>query len=419
MKFEPPITIHAQVETPLFIWDGEVLSPLSFVTDNSRAYVIDGDRLIQAFSARGQEAYLAWIDPQLSHLAELDTRLAQVGGDQELRRQLNRDKRDAASQLSVERFIRDLLHRDPATFVQMSKTVAYAMRWNVRPGGDGFRGFTKAAGYRPYVPGTELKGAWRTALLYALTREAQNYAVLKNELVEFRRVFQSGEPPWRKVQRLSQIADQVESGALRGTTKNDAKYDLLRLLHIGDGDMMSSDVLRIRALESVGTNRFTRTLAEAVEPGTTFSFRLSLASIGEVKWALQELGLVHLAGAVLSLDNLLKATYLRSSAILSADEIYFSNNPGMKKEIERLQAINTPESPLLRLGTGQGFLSTTVGLNVRERDPELYDRAIREGVSFQRRWRTQQGNFPKTRRTVSDGQGRPLTVPGWIKLHIG
>ncbi len=417
MKFQPPITVRAEVKTPLFIWDGDTISPLSFVVDGHQVHVLDSDRFFRVLAPQEQEAYLAWIEPTLDRLARLDEQLERAGKNFDLRRQLNRDKRQVAAGLSVERFLRDRLGRDAAAFVKRAGCAAYSVPWAVRPGDDGFRGFIKEAGYRPYVPGTELKGALRTSLLYTLLGQEQNYAALRHELIKFREVFRGGALPREKVRSLTKIVEQVEGKALRGA-KNDAKYDLLKLVQVSDGDLLTPAALRVRALESVGTDRFTRTLAEALEPGTAFTFRLSLAAIKESRRALQELGLADLAVDNISMPRLLEASYQRSAAILEVERAYFQGQPAVLKEIDRLRAENRPDAPLLRLGTGQGFLSTTVDLRVRARDPQLYDQAIREGVSLQRRWRTQPGNFPKTRRTVSDGQRHPQTLPGWIKLAV-
>lgn len=417
MRFQPPVTVHAEVKTPLFIWDGSTVGPLDFVIDGSFVHVIDGDRFFQALSPEYQRAYLEWIEPVLARLDRLEAQIDQARENHERRRVLNREKRQVASRLSLEEFLQRRPDQNAVAFVKSRGCVAYSVRWAVRPGTDGFRSFIKEAGYRPYVPGTELKGALRTALLFALLDQDENYAVLAKELAGFQTMLRSGALPKEKVARLTRIADKVEGTALCGT-KNDAKYDLLRLLHVGDTDLLSPDSLQVRALESVGTGRFTRTLAEALEPGTTFSFRLALASVEEVGWALEKLGLAEKVQG-LSLARLLEACYRRSAAILEADGEYFRSNSVIISEIGRLQDANTPRSPLLRLGGGQGFLSTTVDLHVRRRDPPLYDQAIREGVSFQRRWRTQRGNFPKTRRVVSDGHGNPVTLPGWIRLEIG
>lgn len=415
MRFQPPTTVRATVETPLFVWDGSTLGPLDFVVDGDLVHVIDSDRFFQALSPTQQRAYLEWIDPVLERLGRLEAQIDQAK-DPERRRELSQQKRQVASALSLEQFLRQRLGQNAATFVKSRGCVAYSVRWAVRPGADGFHTFIKEAGHRPYVPGTELKGALRTALLFALLNREENYAVLARELAGFQTFFQSGASPREKEARLTRIAGEVERTALRGS-KNDAKYDLLRLLHVGDADLLSPASLQVRALESVGTGRFTRTLAEALETGTAFSFRLALASVEEVGWALEKLGLAQKARD-LSLARLLEACYRRSAAILESDKEYFRSNPVIMREIERLKTANTPQSPLLRLGGGQGFLSTTIDLHVRRRDPRLYDQAIREGVSFQRRWRTQANNFPKTRRVVSDGRGNPVTLPGWIKLEI-
>jgi len=421
MKLQEPLIIRAKVVTPLFIGDGESVTPLSYIVEGKRVYVVDVQRFLRALSPEGQAAYLAWIDPQLNQIANLETQIDQAYRSKnfDLRRELNRERRDAEGKLSLDTFVRHHLRiQNVPAFIQATGSVLYDERWNVNPRNEGFRSFIKTADHRPYVPGTELKGAWRTALLFMLTGEPAVYATLENALDAFRsEILRSGRSPRDKAKQLAHIDGKVEEEAFRGK-EDDAKYDLLRLLQIGDSDRLSPDVLRVRALESVGTQRFTRTFAEALEPETTFTFRLVMANTAEMGWALDKLKLREKANAAISKKKLLEATYLRSQAILEADAAYFRHDAQMQREIAQLQTLNTRESPLLRLGMGQGFLSTTVDLQVRERDADLYDEAIREGVSLQRKWRTMRDNFPKTRRTVSDGRRNPETVPGWVKLQI-
>ena len=70
---------------------------------------------------------------------------------------------------------------------------------------------------------------------------------------------------------------------------------------------------------------------------------------------------------------------------------------------------NSLSSPLLRLGSGSGFLSTTVGLKIKKYDEDLFDK-IRDGT----RGKTYDYQFPKSRKITQVG-GLPL---GWIKLNF-
>ncbi len=420
MRFSAPVKVKAEVKSPVFIWDGDTIKPLSFVVDGDLVHVLDIERFMRALSDRERQAYLAWLEPILNEIARLDDRIqhAKESRNEELRRHLDRQKRNKAAELAMERFLKDRLGKSPATFVRQADCIAYSVRWMVKPGDDGFRGFIKSAGRHPYIPGTEIKGALRTSLLFALLADDHRYAALRQEVDQVRHVLKSGKSPKEKIRRLEKVAGAIEGQFFRPAgqsdpKKSDAKYDLLRLVQITDSELLLPDALRIRVSESVGTRRFTKTLAESIEPGNSFTFQLALGA-QDASWALDELGLLPLARERLSVARLFEACYQRSAAVLEMEAEYF-DEPAIVKQIKELQAANKPDAPLLRLGTGQGFLSVTVDLRVRKRDGALYE-AIREGVSLQRRWRTVPGNFPKTRRTVSDGRGNPLMLAGWIKL---
>lgn len=409
MKFQPSIRVQVKVQTPVFIWDGEEVRPLSYVTEGSVVHVIDDRRFLNALNPCEQQAYISWVESVLQRLEDLDKRLQTARNDPALKRQ--RIQEEAG--FSLEYFLRQQLRTDPVAFLRKKGCIAYSVQCNARLGSRGFRSFIKEAGYRPFVPGTELKGALRTALLLALVEEKEGYDRLRRELTEFRKITS----PRERLARLSKIAPRVEGGLLRGS-QNDAKYDLLKLIQVSDGELLASDSLSLYALESVGTSRTTLTFAEGLKKGVTFAFRLSIASVEDVEWALKKLGLAQKARAFLTPDTLIKAIHRRSARLLEEDERYFRDSPNILKEIQRLKNENRPDTPLMRLGTGQGFLSVTVNLPVRRRDPELYDEVIRAEISRKRKWRTKQNNFPCTRRVVTDGKGEPLTLPGYIQISM-
>jgi CspA family cold shock protein len=129
----------------------------------------------------------------------------------------------------------------------------------------------------------------------------------------------------------------------------------------------------------------------------------------------KQLGL-NQQGQWVSLELLLEACYKRSAAILEADQIYFDrhNFKELSRQVDDLRKRNTPQTPLLRVGGGQGLLSITDNLWLLERDPELYE-VVRQGTSLQRNWHTYTGNFPKTRRVIWR-KGQPAALLGWIQF---
>lgn len=414
MKFNEPKTIKLKAITPVFIGNGETLRPISYVLDGNTVHVLDENRFFAQFSAEQLDAYQKWINPLLDKIANLDEQVIQAGSDFETRRLLLRQRRDIESQLSVSYFLLNVLHIRAREFA--SRCAAYQVRCSVAPERDGFKVHLKDIAHRPYISGSEIKGALRSSLLYAILSEQNNYQKLQKSLQRFRSELQSGLPLREKMKRLRKISDDLEAeflrGFVRGQQKNDAKYDFLRFINVADSTSLPTSALCIELTQNMGTGRYTRTWVETIVADSTVSTRMALADPALI---LSELGLKKLM-QWLSLPKILEACFIRSRDILAEEAEYFAHEPEIRELISDLQDQNQPQSPLLRLGQGQGFLGVTLDLLVKNRDADLYDSTIREGVSLQRRWRTQKGKFPKTRRALIDKNNAPLNLLGWIKF---
>lgn len=416
MKLGTPIKIHAEIKSPVFIWNGDVpIKPLSFLIEGNKVHVLNVDRFLHALGDKERRAYLDWLEPIIDVIAKLDDQLKQAKHNDNRKKQIEDKKREYTAKLNIETFIRERLGKSsPVDFVRQLGCIAYSVNWDVKPREDGFRPCIKTMTNQPYVPGSEIKGAIRTALLFTLLEDTKRYE-------EFRELVSKARPTLKDTKKrkeaLDRIATQLEAKLLRPKS-NDAKFDLMKLIAISDGTPLAIESLLIRALESVGTQRYTKTLVECLGTGQRFDFSLALPTQDSV-WAFQSLGVDSLVQNYLSLDKLFEACYLHSKAILEMEAEYFANDSVLRQRIQHLQADNQPKAPLLRLGSGQGFLSVTVDYHLRQRHPNLYE-VIREAVSEQRNWRrTVPNNFPKTRRTVTDGRRNPKDLLGWIKLTRG
>jgi len=416
MKLHEPETIKLKIVTPVFVGSGDSVKPLSYVLDGNKIHVLKENKFFISLSPQERDRYLTWIEPLIERLGQLDEQIDRARGNFERRRQLQRERREVESELSLRYFLSNQLRVNPVRFIQERGSEAYYVQCNTPPERDGFHFHLKNTAFRPYLPGTELKGALRTALLYALVSDQENYAYFWDRLDEFRRFFTSGASPRQRIWQLTKIADSLEAqllrGKPRGETKNDAKFDFFRFLNVSDSNFLSPNNLRVELTQMQGTNRYTKTWVETLAAGCEVSVQLV---IGDPTFILQELGLERLR-KWLSLPKLLEACYRRAQEALAEEAAYFANEPKLRALIASLEEQNSPQAPLLRLGQGQGFLSITVDLPVKQRDPRLFDEAIREGVSFQRGFRTQRGNFPKTRRVITNREGTPLSLLGWIKI---
>lgn len=396
--------------TPIHIGNGETLKPLSYVSDRSFVYVLNMDNFFESLTGIQKQKYLTWLEPILYRLSEITDKMVKARDNPELKRDLNTQKRDLENQLSIEMFIKNYVNQNPVEFV---KTLAlYKVPFSQFPRSDGFKLFIKDGNCRVYIPGTEIKGSIRTSLLYQILQDDSSYSVLKSNVETFKNIFKSGVTPKEKIKALKNLSKEIEGKLLRGK-ENKANYDFLRFIQISDTLHVPFDKLRIETTKMMGTQRYTNTWIETIISNTEFKYELDVKD----KYVhLEKLGLSDLK-KYLKIEEILNACYHHSKDILEEESRYFSSKSEIVSLLERLKRENEPTSPLIRFGSGQGFLGVTIDFIMKTKgDSQLYDEAIREGVSFQRRWRTQKNNFPKTRRVIIDKNGSEKSILGWAKI---
>lgn len=251
----------------------------------------------------------------------------------------------------------------------------------------------------PFIPGAALKGALRTALVFAKTRPTD----LKDFIV-----------PRRPGEQLEQ--ETVGRGG----------SDRLRAISISDSASRTRDtfkvfLLRVSTLSSKAPEQYTLgwkptpTFAEMAEAGTSF----------EGGWRENEF---------LNGDEIRKV--LRWNRPVTHKVLFEAANEYAAKQLELheryakwtgLEALSTSVANLqqklnaakesgrclLALGWGAGFLSKSAAIGTDEADHRkvlstlpFYQRAINSGLPF-----------PKTRRVVFL-KNKPAALPGWVELAI-
>ena len=206
---------------------------------------------------------------------------------------------------------------------------------------------------------------------------------------------------------LGNVSNEVEN-LLRGK-EDDAKHDLLRFIQIGDSSTYNPNNLEILHINSFGS-RGKHAYVEALPKGAKFngSFNIMRNS-----WVLKKLGLDN-REFLLSEGEVLKSCYVLSANLIKNEIEYYEKHqePQIVTFYQQLQRENTEENPLIKIGQGQGFLSTTITLTVKKRDHELYE-IIRLGT-----WgKSYPYEFPKNRRLVFEN-GKPTYPLGWVKLEL-
>jgi len=251
---------------------------------------------------------------------------------------------------------------------------------------------------RPYLPGSSLKGALRTALLgHAL---AQNPRVLNGAALERRRKFAA-----RPLERT-----------LLG---RDPNHDLLRALHVADSRPLDpNSSLTIENVQVITGGKIGSPVeVEAIRPQiklrTSLKLDLSLftpSAERELRFGKQRR----------SLEQLMAVEREHAALILAAERDWYARYRGLQPlagfytQLLRLLTEMPENRCVLQIGWGGGWHNKTVGIRLQERQREDMIRQYKLA-----RGKHHPGDpFPKSRRVALDSRGHPVAPLGWILLEM-
>ncbi|MGQ9629714.1 MAG: type III-A CRISPR-associated RAMP protein Csm5 [bacterium] len=268
--------------------------------------------------------------------------------------------------------------------------------------------FIKTLDYKPYIPGSEIKGAIRTAVLYSLVE--RDYGKLKGKISGI-----------RSLEDFKKADDWLQNEFLRGVEK-DPKYDILKFLSIADTDAKApQESLFLCNFKIVGMrgepNLYHEVCKGGVSPGESVCFKttFSLNIEEKIKTNLFNGDQQDFLGK----ESILKCCYDFANESLDSEIGYFDQR--LKPVADKLRAIkrlNEKNSPVLRLGKGEGFLNVTINLLVKKRDGELYKKIVDDSLKITKKRARDRENFPVTRRVakITKPGGVDYLPLGWVKL---
>ena len=372
--------------TPLLVGDGRKLSPIDYMVWKDHVNVLDQWRIFRLL-AKGPrlDGYLA----QLKKADKLD--FASWGG-----------------------FAQNFAGRRIPF-----ENAAYSAYWN-RAMGDSLHIPTFAAGASgQYIPGSAIKGALRTGMVFANWREGMLPDLLSR----------------LKGERLPRRpAESVEEQAL-----GSAGVNRMRLLGAGDSDTVPATQFKVYLLRTstlvprgggfaLGWKQSPRgasdggrpedgtaAFAEMAVPGSSFTgdwnekaFFLQPEVRRSVRWP-----------ESFNRVKIFEAVNVYAAGLLALHRQYASwagmglLDKSLEELEQRLEAARQSGSCLLALGWGGGLCSKSAWLDATNTDY----RQILEQFGFYDRALESKLPFPKTRRIVFLNN-RPATLPGWVELSV-
>lgn len=308
--------------------------------------------------------------------------------------------------------------------ISPAEVYSYSVACPQNPGATKIRACIRDPFWRPYIPGSTLKGAIRTAVLEGLlTDESRQrrqqwarHAVQKNQ--------QGKHPDRRYVAR-----NTLERGLLIGKVSNranESNYDLLRALHIGDSEPIDPEQAHI-GLAWVHTLRNGQ-LVQKRAGGEEYKMFLEWLPAGvqthltiRIDERLLEESYRRALGfndsQVEILYEFANACNERASAIVDHEGRFYEDYglPTIAKFYqgldERRQQVETQGGFLLNIGWGGGWEMKTVTNPLTEGLDDEY-RKIRQTYNLGHR---NSATFPKTRRIAYQGN-QPFAPLGWVAL---
>ena len=413
-----------QIKTlsPIHIGNGEKYNGLSYIGDNGKIRFYDSAKILENITSQYSKRFMEWVEQKSFEVERLEKQKRNERDDQK-RKNINYDLRNVQRKLSLKEFSENVI-RDSIIRGKFSKNFLYTIdsKTQVYDNVD-IDCFIKQNN-KPYIPGTEIKGAIRTCAIYNLLQKDKYWKWLKQEIEHFKRRHESDlqQVPDKKgkwvndikkklVDSMGKLEEVLQAKLLRADQNNDAKYDLLKLLCIGDSELKEpKDCLFISNLEVKGINRGFPIFQELCKKDQIFTCQgFKLDSNHTI---LDRLGFSDEQKQVVSdVRNLFRCCYEFSNRLLDEEIVYQQYSSKIKERLNAIKNENKPDSPVIRIGKNEGYLSLTVGLIVKDKDRALYDNVLCHATKNT----SYTGNFPKTRRIVNLGNGDVDTC-GWVKL---
>ena len=279
----------------------------------------------------------------------------------------------------------------------------------------------------PYIPGTTLKGAIRTALLGEILSESDD--IYQENLRRLESLIDQGP---RGNPRREQPARQIESRAFG----KDPNHDLLRALQISDTAPLRSDTLEIGVAWTVTLNRNDQ-LGQKIDRGQEYkNFVQHIRSKQHLTFTLKIDDLLFRAREKTrlcftelqekTLHDIAEVCRSATDELTQREQDFFSHYqlPEIANRYDELIRLNDtlPEGAfLLQIGWGTGYYANTVTSLFTDDEESREDlwmdlrQRFRLGESRSQRGHYDEREFPKTRRILYRGRN-PIAPLGWVKI---
>ena len=420
--------IRIKVLSPVHIGCGESYSGLNYIIDKGKLYCIDPDKVLESLDGY-QNDFVKWLEAESNKIAMFESKIDEFQKARKFKekKEYTNKLRPITNQFHLKKFCN--LNKIPLASLKKAANYAIPVKEKIFDSTDISKFISQIN--RPYIPGTEIKGAIRTAVLYKLIKDNDGlFQKVKREIEKFgsknsgkldtvkNKKRPNGNIKKELNKKMGELAKKMENLAFKCPGKSDAKYDLLKYLFISDSALVAPDhslCVSYATLFNPPRSPGFRTYHEYCKPETVFEFED--ISVENTAIKINKLGFTENQKYVVSSCESIFACCHDFSRDLLEEEISFYESHGknhIARHLRNIAKVNTAESPVLRIGKDQGFLSLTMGLLFKKKEPELYENVLIHATKSKSYDSNHGGLLPKTRKIVHYN-GAELTS-GWIKI---
>jgi len=267
------------------------------------------------------------------------------------------------------------------------------------------RQFIRTTNNAPYIPGSSIKGAIRTALLYSYLKKIkeENDRYFYNTIVpEYVKALQK--TPQRKMKRAARFFEGLfQSFSIGNASRYGPNTDIMRAVHISDTIPLDKNALELKKVHIFNKKyqpQGKRTIAihlECISPETSLSFSCSIDKnvLEHFEGTGKELPFKNEKGITSACETF-------SKDLIEYEKTYFESIGPCSSIYNYYSRCNAN----IRIGTGSGLVANTIYLLIPENKREMLKKAYPH---------YSQG-MPTSRKVVMDNE-TISAVLGWGRIY--
>jgi len=386
--------IRIEAVTPVFIGKGEEITPFDYVLTEDRFAVFDVQKYFKKKAGKVEEFY---------------RKVNSNPGEFSLSDFLSSDRADrdcwkysVKSSVLIKKILEDSIK---------TKKPEMSVKSHIK---DDLTG-------KPYIPGSSLKGAIRTAFLYNILRNNKNH--VKKHMEKLIREAKNASFQEKKFIEKKLKNPSFLSEPFRGICDiaNDAQKDLFKLLNIADSSP-EEDCLELNLIDTYSFDKYKnyRTVYETIKKGTTFH-----TSININEYLLHDKFRHTISwdnSSSMNIKKLFQVINFFTLDILDHEIWFFENLKGnfpvkIKEFYENFNeevGEAKDNTAYLSIGQGSGWHKMTAGILLKECLEEEDFKELRFALKLAPN-RTD-FPYPKSRKLIMGKPGEGVSPVGWIKI---